>query len=262
MKPNLDLKDTIHFDFPKEHRGEYFVEYQIPNAGDTFANVVLVWLRLPEPERAARAMESELTQWTRRYPVTVMATSLTNIEDVVRLTSVRPNDHLMGWVDSNGQLHAEWRLLEPGEYPTEPFTIASLLATYPAVPHTVSSAEDKRRTIGAMARDNRTLRNVVIVWIVVIPAAIVIISQIDQRIGWIATVLSLFKGLWKLAELKGWRRPSRRQQEKDAALARTRHHDYYCQRDPDGFNRLKAAVLEREIRERTLKEAEELKRKK
>ena len=41
---------------------------------------------------------------------------------------------------------------------------------------------------------------------------------------------------------------------------RMRHHHYHCERNPEGFRRLVAENVERESREQTQRDAEELKR--
>lgn len=45
MNTNLDLKDTIHFDPVREHRGTYFVTYDVPDEGDSIASLQLVYPR-------------------------------------------------------------------------------------------------------------------------------------------------------------------------------------------------------------------------
>lgn len=205
-------------------------------------------------------MEAELTLWAHRYPVPIMVTSFNDVENVIRLAPNRTADHLIGWLDPSGELRTHWGT--DVEIPGQPFTKERLLATYPDIPRRISTVQDKQNDLAAMAGRNRLIRRVIIVWFVIIPIMIALITQLSQTLGWVATGISILQGLWKLSALKGWRKPSERQRKKKAEEARTRQHDYYCRRDPEGFSRLMTGVLKREIRERTLSEAEELRRRK
>lgn len=260
-KPRLEFKDTIRFEPIKEDRGPYFVEYHVPNEGEPFAVVFLVFTQAAEAKTVAKAMEDELEHWSKRYPVPIMATAFNDTEDVIHLKPVRSESHLIGWIDSTGQPRLHWRLLKNEEIPSRPFTKAMLLDTYADIPYAVSTAEDKSKSFANSIRQNRIIRNIVILWFVAIPIAAALFTQFVDWAGKIATTLSVLTGLWKLAEIKGWLRKSKRQQEKEAEELRMKHHHYYCERDPEAFNRLKVGVLNREFRERILKEAEELKRK-
>lgn len=259
--PKLELTDTIRFEALKEDRGPYFVEYHVPNEGYPFAVVFLVFAQRAEIEDVARAMESELDHWGRRYPVPIMVTSFDETEDVIIVEPTRPAHNLIGWIDSNGQVQRHWRSLKNEEIPSQPFTKAMLFQTYPDISYTVSTAEDKRTSFKQFVRQGQAIRTVVIVWFVAIPVTLTLVELFSFKAALIATVISVLTGFWKLAAIMGWRKKSKRQQEKEAEELRMKHHHYYCERDPEGFNRLKVRVLNREFRGQVLKEAEELKRK-
>jgi len=53
---------------------------------------------------------------------------------------------------------------------------------------------------------------------------------------------------------------SEREKHKDAEELRMQHHHYHCERNPEGFMRLKAENFERDAREETHRETDELKR--
>jgi hypothetical protein len=258
----FELKDTIRFEPIKEDRGPYFVEYCVPNEGVWFATVCLVFPQAVPLQEVATSIELELERWLRRYSVPVMVTAFSDTEEVIELEPHRPDNHAMGWLDDRGQVVAHWKAETPAAAPTMKFTKELLLETYPDVPHKVSTAEDKRKGVEQTIRQGRAIRNIVIIWFVGIPMAIALITQFVTWAGWTAFGVSILSGLWKLAGVMGWRKKSKRQQEKEAEELRMKHHHYYCERDPEGFNRLKVEMLNREVRERTLKEAEELKRKK
>lgn len=255
----IELKDTTRFLPLKEHRGAYFVEYNVPNENYLFAVVQLIYVKaLPIPD-VARAMESEIEHWGRRFPVPVMVTAFDDTGSVITLTPTMPADHAIGWIDKSDKVVIHWRLVKNDEIPGEPFTLDRLFATYPEVPREVQTAEDKRKHFEDTRRRNRTLVYVLIVWFGAIPIAIALITQFVFWAGWIATLISVGNGVREIAKLKGWIKPSKRQKKKDEEERRMKHHHYWCERNPAGFARLKSEAIDGEERERIRKEAAEVK---
>ena len=206
-------------------------------------------------------MVAELEIWARRYAVPIMAFAFDDTGSMLRIEPVRTADHVTGWIDDTDQLVTHWRLLKDEEIPSEPFSNARILETYPAIPYAISTAEDKRVSIEEAIRGNRAIRNVVIVWFVGIPVAIAAIQQFNAVASWVGFGVSILAGAWELAKIKGWKKPSRRDQEKNEEESRMRHHHYYCELNPEAFNRLKVEVIERELRADVLREDEELRKK-
>jgi len=261
-RSSFEYQDTVRFEALKEDRGPYFVEYHVPNEGHPFAHVMLVFPTVATKDEAAGAMEAELERWARRYPVPIMASAFDNVDSVIDLAPTRTVNHAIGWVADTGQTVVHWRLLKNEEIPSPPFTKAMLFQTYPDVPYTVSTAEEKRKSSEKAIRQGQAIRAVVIVWFVAIPVTLTLVEFFNFKVGLIATIISVLAGVWKLASIMGWRKKSKRQEAKEAEELRMRHHHYYCERDPEGFDRLKVEVLNREFREAILKEAKELKHKK
>jgi len=258
----LELKDTTRFLPIKEHRGTYFVEYNVPSENYPFAVLQLVFVQpVPIPD-VAMAMESELGHWARRYAVPVMVTAFDNTGSVIMLTPTQSADHAIGWIDGRSKAVIHWRLLTNEEIPSEPFTLERLLATYPDVPRNTSTAQDKARHFESTRRRNRALVYVLIVWFGAIPIAITLITQFVAWAGWLASGISVLNGLREIANLKGWIKPSKRNQEKDEEERRMKHHHYWCERNPASFARLMGEALDDEERERTRKEVEVLRNRK
>jgi len=258
----FELKDTIRFEPIKEHRGGYFVEYAPPFEGWQFAHLQLVYLKPTTPEDAAIAMVKELERWARRFPVPIMVSAFDDTGSVLAIKPTRLEDHALGWIDPSGQIVVHWRQLKNEEIPGEPFTIPKLVATYPDVQHTISTAEDKRKDFEKTKRNWQAVRYVLAVWVFGIPFAIALITQFVSWAAWAATVISVATGVWKLSGIMGWRKPSKRQEHNDAEDLRIRHHHYWCERNPEGFNRLKSEAIEQELRDEIREEAAALKSKK
>jgi hypothetical protein len=66
-------------------------------------------------------------------------------------------------------------------------------------------------------------------------------------------------GAYKVAKAAGWIKESKTQKEKADKQSKKDHYYYHCERNQEGFERLKSENFRREMEERTRKQAEELK---
>jgi len=66
----------------------------------------------------------------------------------------------------------------------------------------------------------------------------------------------LLKAVIQWLKMTGRWKKSVKEIAKDADDLRMRHHHYHCERNPDGFLRLKVENFDRESREQVKKEAE------
>jgi hypothetical protein len=251
--------DKLFFGTIKQDRGWYFVEYRPPHPTDRFATLCVV---APGPATAsavAAAMEDELNGWLHRYPVPIMVFAFDGSGDLYRLEGTRPSDCLIGWLDSTtGKPNMSWRLLTDKEIPGDILSHESLLRVYADVPYKMST--QTRHEVKAQARQVRIGWAIVFVWVAVVPAVWAILKWAGP--AWIS-VLVLGYGLWqalvKALKLLGKWKVSPRELKAREEERRMRHHHYHCERNPDGFLRLKLENFEREERERIQNEAKALK---
>lgn len=117
-------------------------------------------------------------------------------------------------------------------------------------------AEDRFRL---RVRQARFLKILLTLWLAAIPAGYAIFEFLGPE--WLA-LLGLAFVLWKAwrTALRIWGRakPSAREIEKAEKDRKMRHYYYHCERNPEGFLRLKLENLENDAREGVRKEAEEL----
>lgn len=255
--------ESLFFDNVKENRGWYFVEYSPPIPNYPFATVQIVALNQPSIADVVRAMEDELDVWLRKYPIPIMVSAFDCTGSVYDLSSDKPCNHLMGFEDSSGEVKRFWRLPKAHEMPTIALDPGRLKKIYAAIPHRTSAqlraaALQKAREIRIGSRIAWTL---VFMWVVVIPITIAVLGFTSIIVGVATTVYSIMHGVFKALKLTGVIKPSARQREKDREEALMRHHHYHCQRNPQGFQRLKLENLEQEERERIQREGHSLKRK-
>ena len=111
-------------------------------------------------------------------------------------------------------------------------------------------------------RNTAKAARVIILFIVVVPVLIEIISLGVAWIGYILSGLSITAGIYKAAKAFGWLKPSERAKAKAEKERKMGHYYWHCERNTEAFNRLKIENFEREAIERTRKEAEALSKKK
>jgi hypothetical protein len=251
--------DKIFFDSIKQDRGWYFVEYKPPHPTNRFAMLSIV---VPEPTTTpavAAAMERELTLWLQRYPVPLMVFAFDAEGGLYRLEGTRPSDHLMGYLDgTTGKPCMFWQPLSDKEIPGEVPSLESLLRIYTDVPYKTSAQLQHEAEVHA--RQIRIGRWIVLAWVAVVPAVWIILQLLGPVwLGILASGYGLWQALVKALKLLGKWKVSPRELKAREEERRMRHHHYHCERNPEGFLRLKIENFEHEERERIQNEAKALK---
>jgi hypothetical protein len=251
--------DKLFFSTVKEDRGWYFVEYQPPHPGYRFSMLSLVFPTSAAPSAVAEAMESELTTWLRRYPMPLMVSAFDAKGDLCELEGVRASNHLMGSVTPGTDRPVMfWRLLPDSEIPGDMPSPESLIGVFADVPYKTSN--QTRQEAEAHARQMRIGWAIVFVWVAVVPAVWAIFEWAGP--AWVGVLLlgySLWQALANALKLLGKWRESPKELKAREELRRMQHHHYHCERNPEGFMRLKLENFEREERERIQNEAKALK---
>jgi len=253
------VKDgELRFDPQREPRGWYFVEYSPPIAGNPFALVCLTILSDSDASDHARitgAMEQELKHWLERYPVPVMVSAFDAAGDLI---SLEPSAHLMGRPLESGGIEKAWGSLSGKPLPV--LAPAELREIYHDIPFRTAeeirskAQQDLKRTKVGI----RLSLALLIFWLVVIPVAIGLFGVENPTIATLVLLYSLWKAFVQLMKLLGKWPATRREQEESERKRRMEHYFWHCERNPEGFQRLMVENLDREVRERTAREARAL----
>jgi hypothetical protein len=251
--------DHLFFQSTKEDRGWYFVEYRPPIHNYKFATLQLVILNKEKGlEEISESMEAESVIWLERYPIPIMISAYDDKGDLIILKEIRGCDHLIGFIDK--QTHKvvrEWRLLPNEELPSDALDTSYLRKIYSEIPFkTKQQLKDEAKQ---NAKHWQLGWWIVFVWAVVVPAGIAILEWWSDWLGVVVLIYSLWKAMENTLRLMGKWQKSRFEIEKDAEETKMHHHHYHCERNPEGFNRLKAENFERWEREELHKEAISLK---
>jgi hypothetical protein len=240
----------------KESRGAYFVQYTPARAGDHFASLALVFPEKPAREKIPAIMERECEGWLRHYPIPIMTTAFDDSSSVISLDNERGCDHLIA-LPEESTVAFHWKLLQNDEFPSGPLAGSRLLQIYHDIPHT-TQAERQRNAVSS-ARSIRLGLIIVALWGIAVPLAVALIGFASPILGWLIIAFSIGKAVWQAVKMLGYVGRNEREKHKDAEQLRMRHHHYHCEHNPKGFEQLKSENFEREAREETRCEAEELK---
>ncbi len=251
----------LHFESLKESRGWYFVEYAPPIAGNPFALVQLTILSesdATDSGRIATAMEQELCVWLERYGVPLMVSSFDAKGDLI---SLNPSSHLMGRKNERGEMDKIWGLFESKDLP--PLSSDILLSIYDDISYRTS--EDIRAAADLSFKRNKQGFQIalalLIFWLVVVPVTIELLGFANPIIGVIVLIYSLWKAFVQLMKLLGEWPEGWKEKEQSERKRIMEHYFWHCERNPEGFQRLKTENFNRETRRQTASEAATLKTK-
>ena len=255
--------EELRFESLKEARDWYFVEYAPPIVGNPFAIVqltILSYKNSADRVRITSAMEEELSNWLQRYPLPVMVFSFNAAGDLISFEPQKPSNHLMGRQNDTGEIESVWGSFESIELP--PISPEALRAIYHDIPCKTGQeiALENEKEQNRLLQGMRVLRILLVLWLVIIPAGIAYLGFANPLVGKIALAYSLLMALVQLLKIFGKGPQTQRAKEKAADDLVKNHHHYHCKMNPEGFIRLKIENFDREEREKTLKEAQELKK--
>lgn len=251
-------EERIHFSSIKEGRGSYYVEYHPPNPGFSFAMLQLSFPAAYEASLIAKAMEAEAVAWVNRFPVSLMVSAFDHLDDTIEMDGVRPCCHLICIPRHKGEKpEVHWRLVTEEEIPRDALNKDFLLQVYEEVSRKTSS--ELRVMADRKARQMRVGWYIVFAWAVVLPAVVLVLEFFSPT--WVAVLVLIYglsKAVMKALKMLGKIKPSAAEVKKAEEERRMKHHHYHCEKNPDGFLRLRTENFKRDIREKKEKEAASL----
>lgn len=251
--------DEIRFNTLKEDRGWYYVEYSPPIANYRFSLLYLTIVEARNTAAVVMAMEFEAKEWLRRYPVPLMATAFSADGSVLSVSDVRPDSHLMAWLESKSHEPVlRWELVENNVLPDIALNRNWLKEVFAGIPH--KTGADIQAEYAERAASQRVGWWLVFVWAVVVPLAVALLEWWSDLLGLLVLGYAFVKAATQALRLTGHLPNSARQRQKEAEDLRMHHHHYHCKRNPEAFDRLKAENFCREEIERTNAEALALKK--
>jgi hypothetical protein len=255
-------REPLYFEAIKENRGNYFVEYHPPVGNNPFATLNLVYPNAFELNEVAESMRTELVRWLARYPVPIMVSAFDAAEDVIRPNSPSEDGFLVGWLDpATKEVESSWKLNELPSFLNDTSSIPDWRTIYKDIPFRTDAEVKASANVYLKERRKQIIavKVMLTIWLAVIPATWAIIQYIGPE--WLG-FLVMFYTLWRVwrewRKLMGLKKPTPREREKAEKERKMAHYYYHCERNPEGFSRLKSENFTKEINERTRKEAQQL----
>jgi len=242
----------------QESRGWYFVEYHPPVSDFKFANLQLVILIENASDiDIANAMEKELKDWLKRYPVPLFVSAFDNKGDLLSLSKIKGYNHLIGFFDPDGKVCLYWRLVKDNEIPDIALNKEYVNNLYSNLDYKTTAELDAERL--KRRKEIRRGSFIFFVWLVIIPLLISVLEFYSIWLSLLALIYSFYKALQTGLELRGKWPESRRKKDKELEERLKDHYYYHCQMNPEGFKRLMRENLENMEKDKIAKEAESLK---
>lgn len=169
---------------------------------------------------------------------------------------------LVGWpVGGTGKIEHSWTIDDLTVFLKSAPPCPDWKTIYTDVPfRTDSQVKAAAATnLGERRRQIRILKLILSFWLAVIPAALAVIEFLGPEwLGVIVLGYSLWKAWQTGREIWGAKKPSRSKEQKAEKQRKMEHYYHHCERNPDGFSRLKIENFENGSRERIRKEAEQI----
>jgi len=251
--------DQLYFDSRREDRGWYFVDYHPPECGEKLAVLNIVAFEPRSPSVIADAMQAEIDIWLERYPVPVQVFGFDDKGDLADLDGIRPCGYLIGWRESDAtQCTAVWAEVPQADIPGDSLTNQRLLDLFADIPHRTSS--EVERDFKSWARRVRVGWFLVFFWTGLAPILWLVATRVSPPwVGLVLFIYALAKALIHVLKLLGKWPESQREREAADKTNSMEHYFYHCERNPEGFARLKAENFARDAREEIRADAAALK---
>lgn len=250
--------DQIAFETIRSHKGWYYTSYMAPAPWMPLALLTLTVLEEAPAERVADAVEAELVEWVGRYPVPTIASACDITDDGIELDGLKGSNQCAGWISTDsGSVVRKWSDSSPPDMPQLTLDSSTLRRIFADVPLRPKIAREQ--IIVKRKRQVRATTLIAIIWVVGVPIGFIALEAYGPL--WLGRLVALYGvGMAYVAGLKLFGRWPKSESDilSEGEESRRRQHHYHCERNPEGFARLKAENYRRERREAILREAAEL----
>jgi len=229
---NFRLRKAI-----KENRDRYIVEYSFADALTPFAVLQLEYPSEYNEKDVIKDIEIEFRFWIEKFPVPIFASAFNSNSELIHFAA-QEDCHLCGYKSDDGKPVYKWGSIEIPKYMQ---TESYFEKIYVDIPYETS--EEIAARVKKEEQPMRTfigLYNVVwIVIVIIIPLSWAIAGMFYNIVSLISTLGLFLVGAYKT--LKHFNIIKKTQREKNAndIKMRKEHYFYHCEKNPEGFNRLR-----------------------
>lgn len=250
------LEEQIYFDYIKEKRDGYFITYH-PNRDFSSLNLIFVE-KIPSQENIKELMLYELKLWIKKYPIYTSVHAYDDKESSLDIGDLFENS-LSGWIDEDERFRYTWKIYKQPKI-NKKRTNAELIKLFSDIQYRTQSQINSKidKQIKERILGHKIFRYVYFLWLGVIP----LIWGLAQFFGpQLLTTIATIYCVWKfmINFIKTFFPDIWKEEPTDSEKTRLKDHYYYhCQMNPEGFDRLKSENFEREQKQKTQKEYEQL----
>lgn len=242
------MNKKLYFDSIREKREIYFVEYHPPLHEFLFATLKVTYVTDTKLEQIVADLEKEAKIWVERYPVSLMVMAFDEHGDSITLKRLGKQDFLIA-LKSQDSFSLSWETVPDSAFPQETLDSEFLLSVYSDIPFRTQDEVIESATKSFSSKHK--LKLIILIWAVFVPALIAILEFFSPT--WVA-VIALLYSLWqayqKFLIMTGRKPRSEVEIEKEKEELKMRHHHYHCEKNPDGFVRLKIENAKTEAKTR------------
>lgn len=251
----------LYFDGIKEHRGSYFVEYRPPVADNQFATLNVILLHQVPWERVTELLDTEIRFWMERYPVPLMVWASNDKEEILRPPDDE-GDCLVAWIAPvSGEIVQSWDINDLSDIPASAPPHQDWRTVYADVPVRTDAEVKAEAYEKSLERSRQVwlLKIALMLWLAVIPVGYAIFEFLGPEwLGLIGLIFVIWQALKVALRIWGYTESSAREVVQAEKKRKMEHYFYHCERNPEGFLRLKSENFESDARERVWKEADQL----
>jgi len=257
---NRNMKEQIYFDTIKLAKDNYQVDYS-PNYSANHAILGLTFIQNIRKRDMLSYMRQEAKKWIAKYPVPLLVFAYDDTGSTITLQE--PDGFcLICWQEpGDGEIKESWETKNFKYDRKSELFKNGWDKIFTKIPYRTQSQIKENADILTKQRikEVRTVKIMLFVWVGVIPATWLIIQQFGP--AWIGLAISVYAGLKILSEVKKvcFSKSNRKETSEEKERREMEHHHYHCKLNPKGFLRLKAENFEKELRDETISEYNNLK---
>lgn len=225
-------------------RNRYTVDYNFADALTPFSAVQLEYPTECEESDIIKDIEAEFKIWIEKFPIPIFAAAFNSNGELIDFTS-QENSCLYGYKTRDGELIYSYGNIE---FPKDMQTESYFEEIYADIPY-----ETSEEIAARVKREGRPMRIFIrlfnVAWVAVvfvIPLSWAIAGMFYNTIAFISTLGVFLMGAYKTLKYFNIIKKTKHEKNKDDIKIRKEHYFYHCEKNPEGFNRLRNENWENE----------------